>query len=591
MAGTEANRKENLHGIVDMGSNGIRFSVSDLSPPTTRNMPTVYQHREGISLYDAQINSEDGSRIPIPEDVIKEVSAALRRFKATCEDFEVPPKNIHVLATEATRTAPNGEDFRQAIKEATGWDTKLLSKEEEGRIGALGVASSFASVEGLVMDLGGGSTQITWMVAKDGVVNTSPKGSMSFPYGAAALLRRLEDARAQSLDAETELKKEIKSRFQQAYRDLEIPDDLRQVAEKEGGFDLYLCGGGFRGWGYVLMSQSNIDPYPVPIINGFKASKEDFKDTISVQKVVLDSQRSKDKKIFGVSKRRASQVPAVAFLVSALSEAIPDIKDIQFCQGGVREGFLFDTIAPEIKSQDPLVVATSPFATKSADGIAKLLIQALPVPPQSQILPAEASTYPPPSFTPNLLFSLSNLMFAHSPNTKESRSAAALHSTTTGLLSSAHGLSHTDRALLALMLCERWSSGSDLAPSEKPLRLRLEQSVSMREAWWCRYVGHVAGLVGDMYPAGVIRETRVPRIAFQARRLSGRGKKGLSEVVELSICIPRDFAELDIDMVTDAVISIEKVGKKKNWIKAEDRLGIERVRGDWGLKVEAKIEK
>jgi retrograde regulation protein 2 len=31
----------------------------------------------------------------------------------------------------------------------------MLSKEDEGRIGAMGVASSFDSVDGLVMDLGG----------------------------------------------------------------------------------------------------------------------------------------------------------------------------------------------------------------------------------------------------------------------------------------------------------------------------------------------------------------------------------------------------------------------------------------------------
>lgn len=61
-----------------------------------------------------------------------------------------------MLATEATRNAVNSEDFRRQIKDATrGWEVDLLPKEAEGRIGALGVASSFESVEGLVMDLGG----------------------------------------------------------------------------------------------------------------------------------------------------------------------------------------------------------------------------------------------------------------------------------------------------------------------------------------------------------------------------------------------------------------------------------------------------
>jgi len=92
---------------------------------------------------------------PIPQDTINAVLAELLRFQRTCADFVVPETNIRVLATEATRMATNSKDFLRQIKDATGWDVDLLPKEVEGRIGALGVASSFASVEGLVMDLGG----------------------------------------------------------------------------------------------------------------------------------------------------------------------------------------------------------------------------------------------------------------------------------------------------------------------------------------------------------------------------------------------------------------------------------------------------
>jgi retrograde regulation protein 2 len=133
-------------------SNGIRFSISDLTPPA-RALPTVFQDRAGISLYDAQYQS--GEKGPIPQDVIDSVLAALARFKITCADFGVPSDKIKILATEATRTATNSVDFRRQIKDAIGWDVDMLPKEVEGRIGALGVASSFSNVEGLVMDLGG----------------------------------------------------------------------------------------------------------------------------------------------------------------------------------------------------------------------------------------------------------------------------------------------------------------------------------------------------------------------------------------------------------------------------------------------------
>lgn len=110
----------------------------------------------GISLYDAQYST--GVKGPIPQQTIDAVLTSLSKFQITCADFGVPATNVRVLATEATRTAENSDDYRRQIKEVTGWDVDLLPKEVEGKIGALGVASSFANVEGLVMDLGGMSS-------------------------------------------------------------------------------------------------------------------------------------------------------------------------------------------------------------------------------------------------------------------------------------------------------------------------------------------------------------------------------------------------------------------------------------------------
>ena len=104
-------------------------------------------------MYDAQYST--GSKGPIPQETIDEVLSSLLKFKTACAEFNVPETNIRVLATEATRNASNSEDYRRQIKEATGWEVDMLPKEVEGKVGAMGVASSFANVEGLVMDLGG----------------------------------------------------------------------------------------------------------------------------------------------------------------------------------------------------------------------------------------------------------------------------------------------------------------------------------------------------------------------------------------------------------------------------------------------------
>ena len=121
----------NRKGELTRFSNGIRLSISDLSPPTARILPTIYQDRCDVSLYDAQYKGQD--KIPIPQSVIENVLDALRQFKETCQDFDVPHDRIRIVATEATRTAINSADFLDQIYSNLGIKVEMLAKEEEGR--------------------------------------------------------------------------------------------------------------------------------------------------------------------------------------------------------------------------------------------------------------------------------------------------------------------------------------------------------------------------------------------------------------------------------------------------------------------------
>lgn len=462
-----------------------------------------------------------------------------------CADFGVGSENIHVLATEATRGASNSGLFRETVKAKTGWEVNVLGKEEEGRIGALGVASSSGGrVNGLAMDLGGGSVQLTWVGGEDGVVTTAPAG-LSFPYGAAALKARLEGGADGS---EKELREEIKREFRRGNEMLEVPGSL------DGhGLDLYLSGGGFRGWGYLLMNRG-IDSYPIPIINGYRTSRDRFGDVDTVKDTVSKS----DSKVFGVSKRRRSQIPAVAYLVDAVMEALPVIRNVQFCQGGVREGFLFDKLPVEIRRQDPVLVATSPYASESSYAVKDLLQSALPM-SSSPI----AAIHPPDSFSSNFLQSLANLLFAHSTIPKETRSAAALHSTTTGLLAPVNNFTHTERALLALILCERWAG--DLPPADELFRSRLYQCVSTEKAWWARYLGRVATMIGDVYPSGLVPAPW--RIQLDTEWASIVKKKERCDLLRLRVECNSDAGRAICGTLKESGERIEKVGKKKKWIE------------------------
>lgn len=122
-------------GVVDMGSNGIRFAIVRT---LARHLPVEYEERAPISLLEAQ-----GDEHVIPDETIDQVISSFRRFQTLCQHANVDPQAVHVIATEATRTAANAEVFKQRIYDATGWNVTLLSKQEEALISASGIVGTF----------------------------------------------------------------------------------------------------------------------------------------------------------------------------------------------------------------------------------------------------------------------------------------------------------------------------------------------------------------------------------------------------------------------------------------------------------------
>ncbi|KAJ5422819.1 Ppx/GppA phosphatase [Penicillium cf. griseofulvum] len=540
-----------LHAVVDLGSNGIRCSISDLSPPSTRVIPTVHFHRVNISLYEAQVDPDSGKRIPIPQRVIDQIVSAIVRFQIVCVDIGVPDQNIRIIATEATRTAINASAFMDAIRHKTGISVEALRKEEEGIIGAWGIASSFSDVEGLALDLGGGSMQMTWITSHAGNVHMSSQGSVSFPYGAAALTQKLADlkrgkSKEEAHKAREQFRGEMADNFRAAFDTLNVPEQLVRKAREQG-----------------TKGQS----YPISIINGYSAPKKDFEDTETLKEVAETAHE-----IFRVSDRRRKQVPSVAFLVKTLAESLPHgIKEAHFCQGGVREGVLFREMLPIVRQEDPLEVATARYAPSSAQALAALLLAALPRPSATRSFPSSISLH--------LIQAFANALYYHATMSKELSSSAALYSTSTGILASTHGIPHSHRALLALLLQERY--GGELPPRDMDFKTHLQGILTPEEVWWTRYLGKLGLVLSSLYPTGSI-ETSKPRILPSAQWTNKLGKKGNKEGLDLTIAIQKvayDPSDLKHELEHD-VQKIQKVGKRKNWIGG---------RNGWGNKVRVSV--
>ncbi|EDO15843.1 hypothetical protein Kpol_507p5 [Vanderwaltozyma polyspora DSM 70294] len=482
----------NLIGVVDIGSNGVRFSISSKAAHHARIMPCVFKDRVGVSLIDVQYAPNSLTKGPIPPETINDICAAMKRFKLICEDFGVPEKSVRMVATEATREAINSQEFIDAIYDSTGWAVEILTREEEGRIGALGVISSFNKVNGLYMDLGGGSTQLSWIKAVDGEIKQSST-PISFPYGTVALTRRL---------AHQDKKKifmEIKEAYVNAIQKIDIPQDMIDEAKQKGGFDLFTCGGGLRGIGHLLLSE--IKDYPVQtIINGFSSSYEEFSSMCDYLMLKGRVPGKKDHKIFKVSERRAAQLPAVGLLMSAIFESLPKIRTVHFSEGGVREGTVFSMLPREIRSQDPLIIASRPYAPLLANKYLHLLRTAIP----SHDIPTIVWNRIAPA--------LCNLAFVHASYPKELQPTAALHVATSGIISGCHGLSHRSRALIGIALCNRW--GGDIPEPEEQYMRSLEEIVlrdtnkyeRKRIIWWTKYIGTIMFVICGVHPGGNIRD-------------------------------------------------------------------------------------
>ncbi|KAF9430351.1 hypothetical protein BGZ94_007263 [Podila epigama] len=529
--------------------------------PKARLRRTLVANEDDVLLLDDNNGSNNGSsgnapptRQPISEKVIDEVVRTFERWQALCRQANV--QKVRVIATEATRTAPNSKEFQARIKAATGWDVELLSKAQEANIGALGVMASYHTVRGLFMDLGGGSVQLNYIIRgpNDGPGESSPN-AQSWPYGAAALSKRLNHCGADQA-ARQAIYDEMVSAFKHGLEDIKVSPLVRQDNEENGGYRMYLSGGGFRALGYLLMARKMKKKdgarYPIPVINGFVATGKELAKVVEEYRFLAPEEVQT---VFRVSKRRAKLIPACATLMAAVMEVIP-IKDVLFSEGGVRQGGCFSMLPREIQNKDPAFESVQSFMRASGlhqcmhdsdlKALSLFVSSALPSDFARCCLPSPASTESaaagvkfngatePAAISsgnvdnhsdanavagtgasisskdaadlqafidslPRLIPILVLVMNCYNNMPKEARSTAAWQLFLPGgAQANCYGLTHSERATLATILSERHEG--DLADPETgdAIKKLVPGGKIARQA--CKYLGKILTLAGLCAP-------------------------------------------------------------------------------------------
>lgn len=164
---------------IDCGTNSIRLLVAD---PSVDGMTDVARRSQIVRL--GQGVDRTGRLAP---EAIERVRVALADYVTTL--LELGVERIRMVATSATRDADNREDFRAMVRATLGAEPEVISGREEAELsftGALrGLAESTAPPPRLVVDVGGGSTELVL-----GSVESAATAGYSMDIGSVRLTER-----------------------------------------------------------------------------------------------------------------------------------------------------------------------------------------------------------------------------------------------------------------------------------------------------------------------------------------------------------------------------------------------------------------
>ena len=168
---------------VDCGTNSIRLLVADLDP-ASGVLTDVERRMEIVRL--GQDVDRTGRLAP---HALARTLAVTAEFARVCADHGV--QRIRFVATSATRDAANGAEFLAGVRALVGVDAEVVSGAEEAALSFVGATRGLRAAPGpagsarqgpppgaaaspvLVVDLGGGSTEVVLGTGGDGRVEAS----------------------------------------------------------------------------------------------------------------------------------------------------------------------------------------------------------------------------------------------------------------------------------------------------------------------------------------------------------------------------------------------------------------------------------
>ncbi|RSK52824.1 Ppx/GppA family phosphatase [Bacillus canaveralius] len=319
--------------VIDIGSNTIRLTIYN------HKAESILKEIENIKvsarlqnyLNSEQILTSEGLNILLDTlSVFKEV-VALHRVTS-----------IKVVATAAIRRAQNQSEIKQLIHKKMGFSVEVLPGESEAYYGFLGVIHATYLKDGITIDIGGGSTEITLFS------NRKMVHAHSFPFGVISLKQQFIKDKIPTSEELSQLSSFLQTTFQQI-------DWLKNCRLPVIGI-----GGSARN---IAKIDQAIKNYPIDSIHQYEINQQDI---FTVQEKLSLLTYEEIQRVEGLSKERSDIIiPAIEVFLALYQ--IVNAPFFQISRTGIRDGVLYQQLINEgsiDSSQQPLQRSLYQMATE-----------------------------------------------------------------------------------------------------------------------------------------------------------------------------------------------------------------------------------
>ncbi|WP_235886214.1 Ppx/GppA phosphatase family protein [Paenibacillus cymbidii] len=304
---------EQRTGIIDIGSNSIRLVVYEQYEDDAYRIVDE-------SKSSARLSAKTGSDGKLAQQDLDAVVETLAHFKRLSEAHRVT--TLLAVATAAVRNAANSAEALAYLRRSSGLDIRVLSGEAEARYGFIGMINTIDVKDGFLIDIGGGSTELSLFRGRELV------HSVSFPFGAVNTSKQwtLEGT------ADPAALEGIRRMVQGALA-------ACPWAAGHPGLPLIGLGGTIRSIGKIDQRRRG---YSLQLAHRYEIGRPTFAALLHELAPLSPVQR---KKVDGIDKQRADLIVAGLAIV----QAIADTLDASVCivsGSGLRDGLFFETLRP-----------------------------------------------------------------------------------------------------------------------------------------------------------------------------------------------------------------------------------------------------